>query len=434
MNRNRTAEKKGLARLLRHREFMILWSGQIASQLGDGLYLIGMLWLVKEMTGSNTMTGLAGTAMTAPGLLGLLAGVFVDRWDLRRTMIAADAIRALLLLVVPALYWAGALVPWHVLAVTFALFAVSQFFWPAKQAMVPGLVAKEDLMAANSLDFLSMQGTRVLGGAASGFIIAAVGAVHLFTLDSLTFLISAAILRMRPVLRTGSGLTGVAPGNVRAGPTQPGRRAIWEEFTAGLRYLVRTPFTAAIVPVSIVVNFAAGPIFVLMPGLAKDVLGLGPEGFGLLQSAMALGMVLGSVMAGILGTRLNKGWLLIWGLLFMGLSLAMVGAVPKMTVSLAGLLVMGASNGVMNVTVISMFQERIPGQLLGRVFGAFGAVTFSIAQPLGAGLGGLAADLLSTNVIYVAAGLVIASCGVITAAMKPLREASGLFSAEHPAT
>jgi len=137
MKENRTGDKIGLARLFRHREFMTLWTGQVVSQLGDSLYFIGMLWLVKEMTGSNTATGLAGTAMTAPGLLGLVAGVLVDRWDLRRTMIAADVIRALLLLVVPVLYWAGALLPWHLVAVTFVLFAVSQFFWPPNRRWFP---------------------------------------------------------------------------------------------------------------------------------------------------------------------------------------------------------------------------------------------------------------------------------------------------------
>ena len=140
--------------VLRQRDFSLLWFGGVLSVTGDLFLFIALPFFVYERTGSVLATGAMFAAETLPRLLfGSVAGVFVDRWDRKRTMVFADLSRAVVLLPLLAVAAGGPLA--LVYAVAFVEATVSMFFLPAKSATIPNLVAERDLTAANSLDSLS---------------------------------------------------------------------------------------------------------------------------------------------------------------------------------------------------------------------------------------------------------------------------------------
>src|SRR5262245_64342232 len=147
--------------VLRQRNFARLWAGGAISMLGDWLLFIGLPFAIYHMTGSALATGAMFIAQSLPTLLfGALGGVFADRWDRRRTMIVADLLRAALMLLLLIVHSAEML--WAIYLVVFVESSVSQFFNPAKGALIPNLVEERDLMPANALNTLSVEPTRLV--------------------------------------------------------------------------------------------------------------------------------------------------------------------------------------------------------------------------------------------------------------------------------
>ena len=166
--------------VLRQRNFALFWLGQLISVFGDWILLVALPFYIFDLTGSALATGAMFMASNLPRvLLGSVAGVFVDRWDRRRTMIAADLSRAALmltLLTVHSVHWL-----WIVYLVAFTQATIAQFFNPAKNAVIPLLVGETDLIAANSLNSLSSELTRLTAPALGGLLFGAVrsGECHL---------------------------------------------------------------------------------------------------------------------------------------------------------------------------------------------------------------------------------------------------------------
>ena len=396
-------------RLLRNRPFVLLWLGQIVSRFGDVLYYAGMLWLVKELTHSNTVTGLAGMAMALPQLTGPLAGVLVDRWPRRTVLLASDLVRGVLVLTVPLLAWLGRLNAWGVITVVFALSLVSQAFVPAKQAIVPELVDEDGLVTANSLDTMAQSGMQVLGFLISGALIVLVGPVHLFTLDGLSFFISALFIALMGTVRSAARPQTAAPAEP---PSAASRGTFWNELREGVMFLLNTPLTRLVIPAAVVINFVFGPVMVLLPSYATDILGAGAKGYGYLEGALAGGMLLGAALLPILGRKLSQLVTMTGGISLMGLSIVGAGFSSHLSWSLALMLLNGVTNAAINVTFLTLLQSMVPKQLHGRVFSSLFTLV-SVASPLGLGLSGVLADRFSVSAVYIAAGLTTLAMGIV---------------------
>ncbi|MHB9143786.1 MAG: MFS transporter [Symbiobacteriia bacterium] len=389
-------------RVFRNRPFLLLWVGQTISRLGDVLYYAGMLWLVKELTHSNTATGLAGTAMALPQLLGPLAGVFVDRWPRRRILLFTDLIRGVLVLVVPLLHWWGRLSAGSVIAVVFALSLVGQLFYPAERAMMTELVEGDDLVQANSLDNMALSATNIFGFLLGGTLIAWIGPVQLFSLDGLSFFISALfIVWMGTALARASRGQGVG----RAAGQGHGRGGILAEIKEGLLFLWETPLTRVVIPAAVVINFVFGPAMVLLPSYATDVLGAGARGFGYLEGALAAGMLLGAAAVPVLVRYVPRIWAMGGGLAAMALAMVGVGLSVHLIPSLLLFGAVGVANAIVNVIFMTLLQAMIPPQLQGRTFASLMTLV-SIFTPIGLGISGILADRFSVPAVYVAAGLI----------------------------
>ena len=398
-------------RIFRNRPFLLLWAGQTISRLGDVLYYAAMLWLVKTLTQSNTITGLAGMAMALPQLIGPLAGVFVDRWPRRAILLVSDLLRGVMVLIVPLLAWAGVLNAWGVIGVVFMLSLVSQFFWPAKQAIVPELVDEEGIVLANSLDTMTVSGVNVFGFLLAGSLIIWLGPVQLFSLDGVSFFISALFivlmgrLPLRQVAAGAEGAVGETGGAAVGAGSGNGKNGILQELWEGIEFLWRTPLTRLVIPAAVVINFVFGPTMVLLPSYASDVLHAGARGYGYLEGALAAGMLLGAAVVPALVRKLPQVALVSVALVAMGVALMGIGFSAHLPASLALMGAMGVFNAVVNVVFISLLQAMVPRNLQGRTFASLSALV-SLANPIGLGLSGILADTFSVPAVYLAAGTV----------------------------
>jgi MFS family permease len=187
---------------LRHRDFRLLWIGMTVSLLGDGMFIVALAWQAYELKDVPSALSIVGVAMTVPHVVFLLiGGVVSDRFDRRRVMMAADGVRAAALLAMGMLSLAGTLQLWHMLVIAAVFGAGTAFFGPSFDAIVPDLVPADELPQANSLDqFMRPVGSRMLGPALGGWIIAAFGGHPggAFVVDAATFAVSVlCVLSMR---------------------------------------------------------------------------------------------------------------------------------------------------------------------------------------------------------------------------------------------
>ena len=178
-------------RVLRNRQFRALWLAQLVSNFGDWLALLALFsFIAFRLHGTASQVGWMLISFTLPvAVLGPIAGVFVDRWNLKRTMIASDVIRAVL-----AALLAVSTELYQIYFLAFALSCVSCFFLPAQTVAIPLLVRKEELLVANSINAQTVQLIRVISPAVAGALVAWAGHKVCFYIDSLSFFISALLL------------------------------------------------------------------------------------------------------------------------------------------------------------------------------------------------------------------------------------------------
>ncbi|MHB9285862.1 MFS transporter [Halobacteriales archaeon Cl-PHB] len=281
---------------LRHnRSFLRLFAGRLVTNAGDSLYYIAAMWLVFELTGSPIYTGIAGFLVRAPSALTFLTGPLVDRWALRRVLVGTQLINGVLVLVIPLAAWTGNLTVWVILAVLPLVTLVNQFVYPAQTAALPQLVAEDNLAKANSLLSAAYQGADLVFNAASGVLIALIGAVTLFVVDSVTFGI-ALLLFLGVTVPTGIDAEADADGAADAGDDAD----YLAELRDGFAYLRGSLLVVLLVGV-VVVNFSAGAMLGVMPAFAATV--GGASAYGLLMAAYAGGSLAGTVAASVVEDR-----------------------------------------------------------------------------------------------------------------------------------
>lgn len=419
--------------VLGHRDFALLWAGQTVSWFGDSLYLVALLWLVQEMTGSRVLMGVVAACRTIPALFGFAAGVFVDRLDRRRLMIAADLLRAGIVVAVPLLLAAGWLAAWHLPVIAFLLAVAGVPFYPAQQALLPALVDRSELAHANSLMTLSQQVLNAIGYGVGGICIALVGVGPLFAIDALTFVVSGlAVLLMRltpTAARPAAGGGARAAGGSQGAPGSTRWRRWSEDLRAGLRFVRAQPALVAVIPLVMLLSFLVAPFAVLLPAWVQDVLGAGPETFGMLETSITVGMVLGSLVVGVLAARARRSTMVLGSLVVFGAGALAFAFSRSAGVSALVLAIMGCANTVVNVIFVTWVQGIVPAAMMGRVFGALGTVSQAVA-PLGQALAGIAGHALALPLVFGGVGVVLVGVSAIYAATPALRGAFNLIEAD----
>ena len=378
---------------LRHRDFALLWTAGVISVAGDFALGIALPLHAYALTGSAVATGGVFAASLLPRvLLGSIAGVFVDRWDRKRTMVAADLLRAALLL--PLLVVGSPDLLWLLYLVRAATGVVGLIFDPAESALLPRLVGEERLVTANALNALNNNIGRLVGPVAGGLLYASGGLPAVVIVDAASFALSAALI---VAIRTSARPERADdPGD---GASAWGRMI--NEWQAGLR-LVGLDRVLTTIFIAVGIGFVGeGTFGVGFTPLVIDVLQGGAAGAGILASAQAIGGLLAGVLVARAALTLSPRLLLAGGMIGLGLTdlgvanaamLAPPGpaamAVGSTFMLLAGFPVVSSS-----AAQDGLLQTLTADAYRGRVFGALGAIQ-GVATLVGLTLGAAAIDAI----------------------------------------
>ncbi|EFH83749.1 MFS transporter [Ktedonobacter racemifer] len=395
-----------LLRSLSHRSFRLLFLGQAISNLGDWLNYLAIISIIvyRWHMGANALAAFSIVMFLPMILLGPVAGVWVDRWPRKATMIVCDLVRAGLVL---GLVWAANIYIMLVLVVLAS--AVSTFFDPAKQALIRGTVPEEDLLSANSLSQTMFQVAKILGPALGGIIVLLGGAYAAFVCDSVSFLVSALFLSFLPRL-----VLPVATDTAEE-KEAPAKGNFWLEFRAGFAYILQRRLLLAAVLSASVALFIIGT-FDSMSALALQALGFDSSLFGFAVGSIGLGTVLGGLIVGQWGKRFSPLRLMALGDIGVGVMIGLIGLgiiiqlhiwPPFWTVLwlLGGLAVAG-----MIIPYGYLLQKETPPEMMGRVSGMANGIqtAFQFLAPL---LGAVIADLFGVGNVFAVAGVALLLVG-----------------------
>lgn len=380
------------------RDLFILFGGQWVSQLGNNLFDLALYWYVLGQTGKASSLGLVGVAVGIPAVLGLFAGVFVDRYDRRWLMILADAGRAAVAGALALLAAAGLLSVWLAVALVMLLTMVGQLFSPAFTALLPSLAAPDDLPAVNGAAAATSSLAGLLGTFGGGIALAALGPVLLFGLNAVSFAVSVASLLLVRL-----------PGSGRPPPT-PGGGDYLAELRAGVGIVFGQRFARTMIGGAVATNFALQAFNVLAAYWIRHVLHGSAFAFGLYGGAVTVGALAGGLAVARLPRDVSP--LRLVGLLIavVGAAMAAIGLFPSLAVSFAGMFVMGGAAQLATTKVFIELQRRVDPSLHGRVFGAFGSLA-AASNPVGAAVFGGLSGLFPVGAIFVGAGAWVAAAG-----------------------
>lgn len=404
-------------RLARDARFAAFWVAQTISLFGDRLHQVALGVLVYAITNSPLLTGLVFLAATLPNLLlGPIAGTFVDRWEHKHVLIASDLIRAVLVVLLPFAALANVVL---VYPLVFLITTVSLFFRPAKVAMLPRIVEREDdLMAANSATWTADTLADLAGFPLAGVFVAFLGTdlALAFAIDSATYVLSALLLvgiHVAPIVREAA--TRVA------GPI----RTFLGELVDGWRFLRGQPPLIQNTLVSALAQMSVGVTLALTVVYAREALDGTlipyPQSYAAIDTAIGVGNLVGGVAVGAVGTRLRKGWLVVGGFFFMGLATVILGLTSNVAVALVAAAVIGIANLVYIIPTQTVFIELTPVELMGRVVAfrsslVFGSMTLAMA------VSGALAEWFDVGLVIAGFGVLTALAGLIGALLPAVRD------------
>jgi MFS family permease len=413
-------------RPLRYRDFRLLWAGLAVSLTGSGLWLVALAWQVISLGGGPAQLSVV-TALYGVGLLAflLVGGVAADRLPQRLIMLAADLVRAVVLLVLCVLSLSGNLEIWHLAAGGLVIGAGEAFFIPSYTALVPRLLPEDELLAANGLEgTLRPLAQQAAGPALGGLAVAVLSPGVAILAGGLTYLFSACcLLAMRVRAATGSEVA-----------SSVGVASIFADLREGFRYVRRTSWLwASLLFALAFVLFIIGPLEVLLPFAIRDNLGGGAEDYGLALAAFGIGGAVGAltISSGRVPRRYLSVMLLMWGL--GSLPFAIVGLAGALWVVCAALFVVGAAFSAGLVIWGTLLQRRVPEDLRGRVSSLDFFVSLAL-MPLSMAVAGPAGAAFGLAAVFLVAGIAPVLLAVATILIPRLDRDEIAHPLDHPTT
>ena len=338
--------------VLRLRPVRRLWIAQIVSVFGDFLAIFAIIAFVTfNLHGTATQVGMVLVAFMAPfAVVSPIAGVFVDRWNLKRTLVLSDLIRGVLcvgLIFVHNIY--------AIYAILFTMSVVSSFFIPAQSVAVRTLVPMAGLMAVNGLMSQANQGSQIIAPSVAGSLVQWFGAKSCFIYDSFSFFFSAAMVLSLTIERPA------------APATQGGAAAVWSSMSAGFRFIF-THSTISFVIIAMTSGMFAMRCFgALLSVYVRDVLSSTSAAFGVLNTLIGIGMIVGTQLLTRFARHIPKQNLVVYGLGGMGIFVFVTALFGTMSGTVAGMLGLGFCAAAIFITATTLLQQETPQDLLGRV-------------------------------------------------------------------
>ena len=391
------------------------WLGSLASIGATQLLVLGMGWLVFELSGSALKLGLLGAAGAIPQILvTLFGGVLADRLDKRKVLMITSLVISSLLLILAVLDFTGVVKVWHVITIAAMIGLTSGFDWPARQALFPSLIDRKHMMSAVALNSVLWQGTRMIVPAIGGIVIAVSGTAVVFLAAAVGFFTMFLVLASLDVVHR------VAP-----------RGNSLNQFVEGLQFIGSSKLFAVLIPLTWVVTFFGVSYIQLMPAFA-EILDVGERGFGFLLSASGIGSVSGTMLIVFVLNKRHLGWLILGGILCATLALFGFGIVTgyaeavqnAYAMAICFVFLVSMFNSMYLVSSMTVLQMRVPDALRGRVMGIHG-ITFSLI-PLGALFGGSVASAFTPPIaVAVGASIVMLAVLSVAATQSEIRNLKG---------
>ncbi|PSP75743.1 MFS transporter [Halobacteriales archaeon QS_1_68_20] len=414
-----------LSSLWSNRPFVRLFLGRLITNAGDSMYSIATMWLVSSMTGSAMYTGAAGFLVRIPTTFRFLVGPLVDRWSLRRVLVGTQLVQGILVLIIPLAAVTGNLTVWIVLGIMPVLTLVNQFFYPAQTATLPRILDDDELVRANMLFSVSLEGSNMLFNAATGVLIGIVGTVNVFLFDSITFAVAAALfvgitIQQTPGMNSGEGdgSTAERDDQSTAGPEvadggEPSEEDHAEEsgyvesLREGIDYIRGSAVTAMLMG-AVLLNFAFGTGIAVFPRFA-DSIG-GPELYGVLMGAVAGGGLVGALAAGYV-EDVPYGWFTIASKLASAGALILAVAVPSIPIKVLMFFLGFVPLGMGTVMNGSMYQSAVDDDLMARVTSLTESISTAML-PVGSLIGGVVAEFVGVVPMLYMVGVAFALYGL----------------------
>ncbi|HET7726452.1 MAG TPA: MFS transporter, partial [Candidatus Limnocylindrales bacterium] len=392
------ARRHPYVRLALNGSFSALWAGQLISLAGDRVHSIALSFLVLGITDSVLASGLVFVAATLPNLLlSPIAGAFVDRWDHQEVMVVSDLLRAALVLIIPVVAFVNI---WLVYPLAFLITTISIFFRPARVAILPRIVREDELLAANSALWVGETLADVLVFPLAGLFVVFLGdALPLaFYLDAVSYLASAVLLGsiLVPPLQR-------APGE---SPPPLSIAAILDDLRAGWQFLRSETVLLVNSIQGGIGQVGVGVLTALTAAYASQLFGdlEGRSAFAFMETAIGVGNLLGGFALGAFASRLRRGSLVTLGYAAFGACLVGLGFVNSLPLILGLLAGAGIANMVYIIPSQTLFQERTPAELIGRVIGFRFALVFG-SMTLAMGVASVFGELFGPAIVIAAAGL-----------------------------
>ena len=374
--------------LLRNGPFSRYLTGEAISMTGTWMQAMAQGWVMATLTNQAVMLGMVNFAIGIPMIaLSMIGGSFADRYSKRNILLLTQVAQIGCAVTLGVLVATGQIHIWHILAVAFLLGIATAFEMPAASALIPELVGKELIATAIGIDRAIFHGTRLIGPALAGYVMARWGSAAAFYANALSFVaLIAALATIRPPVRPATG-------------DRQNRGSI----KAGFAY-VRSdkPTLAMIALLASTVLFVFPCFSVILPLYAKNVLGLGPDKLGLLMGIAAIGGLTGSV--GLLGIpRSKRRGILLIAIVGIALGLASLATAHRFAVAAGSLVVLTLGVSTLGGLTHTIVQERAPGPMRGRVSAIVGLSFFGLMPFAGLGVTSLADGIGIRPALLVAA-------------------------------
>ncbi|MDY6893013.1 MAG: MFS transporter [Chloroflexota bacterium] len=365
------------------------WISLLASFAAMQMQVVVRGWLVYDMTDSAIALGWVSAGFGIPILLfSLYGGAIVDRMDKRKLLIITQALSAVTTLVIAVLISIGVIVLWHLVAASVVNGLILAFTLPGRQAIIPQLVERHQIMNAVALGSGAMNVNRVVAPALGGVLVGVIGIHGVYYLIVICYLASAALLLLIPPMEV---------------PYKNPNMTMLNSVGEGLRYVRQSGILMALLALAFVPVVFGMPYQMLMPIFAVDILGVGASGLGYLMGATGLGAVAGSLLVASLSDFNHKGWLLLGTCTLFGTFLILFTSSDYYYLSLFFLLGVGASSSSYMAVNNTLLQTNVEDEMRGRVMSIYSmtiglfplgvlpiaAIAESLSAPLAIGIGGV---------------------------------------------
>jgi MFS family permease len=401
------ARRAGPLRVLRHRDFRLLWLGLVGSAIGTWMQIVAQALLVLELShGSALALGAVSLAQAlAFFAFSLFGGAVADRVDKRRLLLLTQSLCMTFAAVLGVLTWLHVVAVWMVVGLAFAHGVALSFDQPTRAALVPDLVPKDELLNAFSLQSIVFTGASTLGPALAGLTMPVIGYAGIFFVNALSYL---AILGALAAIRPPAG-----------GQTRTSTPRAIAEGLAAVRADTALPWLLAVY--GALLFFGPSPAL-LLPVMGTRVLHLDPVRLGVLFAGSGAGTVLGGLGLASLANPSHKGRILLASALFWALSLAGFAASRSFAPALAALLSVGVFQVGVSATLITLLQTRVPRQMSGRVM-SMNTLLIMGVRPLGDFFAGAAIGRLGAPFTALASATLVAAMALGVATRRSARDA-----------